>query len=755
MPRCLAQANSCLSTFAVLCCLLLGNVHAADNSERFNALIIYGSGGIANWDQEFNASLRDELGPELGQYFASEILPLIGATAEEREQFARSLILKYSNRDIGLVVPVLSEANDFVTEWAQLFAPEAAILRVLPSDDYLTRPGSFPNPEIILASAIREAAQQTFALLPAMLPDLDRIYVIGGAGAGDLAYMRRYQSILADIDPPYEFEFLSGYPADELIEVLSQVPANSAVMTTTYDVDREGRPMRALILTRRMTDELSLPVIALANPQIAAGAIGGNVTTAGGYARRARELIDGIYAGQYPSGPVTPENEYIFNGEQLDRFGVNRSILPVNSTFLNDPPDLWRDYAHWIALGIGVILVQGFLIGLLLINRQRRRQMETQLAQAHKMEALGTLAGGIAHDFNNILMTIMANTELLELGAKKDSEERQRLGKILSASERAKSLVAQILMFSRQSTKAQYKPLNLRHFIDDSMEQLAAMLPASCHLSVSGSSKLPSVTADVAQLYQVISNLCVNARYAMESKGEIKLSVEQLQVNEALPGYRQQIPPGNYVLLKVMDSGSGIRPEDMEHIFEPFFTTKPRGEGTGLGLSLVYQIIKNHQGFIAIESEVDVGTTVLVYLPATADTAMRAEPADSRKILKGNKEHLLLVDDDELVLDANREMLVRLGYQVTPYSSSIEALKSFQRDPDAFQLLFTDLSMPGMDGVRLISKVREVKPALPVVLCTGYLDALETADLEGLHVLKKPTSLADISAVIKQALQTA
>lgn len=727
-------------------------VRAAEQVEHVNALLVYGSGGIANWDQEFNAALRDELGPELGQYFTSEILALIGATAEDRKLIADSLALKYSNKNIDLIVAVLSEANDFVTEWVHLFAPNAAILRVLPSDDYLSRENTLDNPVVILASAIDKALTETSRLLPAMLPNLQHIYLISGAGAGDLAYMERYRNTLTRLNLPYEYHYLSGLPADELLETLAQAPPDSAVMTTTYDVDRSGRPMRALILTRQMVANLQIPVLAMANPQINAGAIGGNVTTASAYARTARQLIADMLNNQYPSEPVTPDNDYMFNGEQLDRFNVDRGVLPPGSVILHDPPDLWRDYGPWIVVGTLVIIAQGFLIILLLEARRRSRLAEIRLAQVSKMEALGTLAGGIAHDFNNILMSIMANTELLGLRGDRDEESKKRLAKILSASERAKSLIAQILMFSRKSGNAELHVLNMRNLIDESVEQVSVLLPSGCRVKVSGSENPPAILGDSSQLYQVVMNLCMNAQQAMRGQGVIEVRVKSQRVAEELPVYRQVVPIGDYVLLSVTDTGDGISKADMEHIFEPFFTTKPHGEGTGLGLSLVYQIVKSHNGYIDVRSEPDAGTTVTVYFPVTRESSGKQAKQEMPLLMHGNSEHILLVDDDELVLDANRELFFRLGYQVSSFSSSIEALKSFQHDPNQYDLVFTDLSMPEMDGVRLISNIRKVSPQIPVILCTGYLDALESSELSDVQVLKKPTPVSELARAIQGAL---
>lgn len=734
--------------------LLLSHVslQAAVQGLSPNALVIYGSGGIANWDQGFNESLRNELGPDLGQYFTPETLSLISADDAERELIAESLALKYSNKEIGLIVAVLAEANAFVTEWGHVFAPNAALLRVLPTDEMLQQLGSEPK-SVFLVSAIDEAVAKTTDLIPSFFPNLKRIYLIGGAGSGDQAYMRRYKSVLENLNLPYEFRYLSGLPPDELIEVLAKDQVNSAVMTTTYDVDRNGRPMRSLMITSQMAGELDMPVFSMSDPQIPAGAIGGNVTTIDAYARTAKRLITGMLEGVYPVQPVKADTEYLFNGQQLDRFKINRNLLPAGSIIVNDVPNIWRDYSQWLVLGIAIIAVQGLLIVGLLDARRRRRQAEEQLSRAHKLEALGSLAGGIAHDFNNILMSIMANTELVSFRTQSDSETQNRLDKILAASNRAKNLITQILMFNRQAASSEHKALNIKSLIDESSDQIRAALPASCTISIAGEEKPELVIGDAMQLYQVLMNICINAQQAMESKGVITIEVQNLTLLKPQSALSQMIPSGDYVTVAFSDSGVGIKEEDLQHIFEPFYTTKVQGQGTGLGLALVYQIIKAHKGFINVESKPRRGTKVTIFLPAGSSHTLSPAPEEPQQIVRGNNEHILLVDDDELVLDANCQILTKLGYSVTSFSSSVAALKEFSLHPEKFDLVFSDLSMPEMDGVRLISNIQKLNPETPVILCTGYMDALDPADLAELSVLRKPISASEISLAVLSALE--
>lgn len=721
----------------------------ADADARGYALLIYGSGGVGNWDQSFNASLSRLLGSEFGQYFTPEYLPLITAQTDESETIADSLALKHSNKRIGLVVALLEEANVFVKEWGHVFAPEARVISVLPSDEFFTAHRDDQN-TIFVTSAIDAALAQSTALYPRMLPELERIYVIGGAGAGDAAYMNRYLSILRGLQLPYELNPISGLTPDELIAELSSVPPNSAVMTTTYDLDRLGTPFRSLLITERLAKELDMPVLAMSDPQIPAGAIGGKVTSVDAYARTTRELIQSIVADQsFVSEPVSAETDFLFNGEQLDRFDISRSTLPAGSVIVNEVPDIWRDYGFWILPGLALIIIQGFLIAGLLHARRKRLAAEASLKRAHKMEALGTLAGGIAHDFNNVLMSITANTELIGFQSGLNPAIKERLNKILAASQRAKNLVTQILMFSRQSHNSVQQSVELEALVKESIEQLQTSVAKSCAFKMSVEDELPAVQGDQSQLFQLIMNVCLNAQQAMAGRGTITIEIRHKCLKTLKPVVSGDIPPGDYVELTVIDTGTGIDPNDLQHVFEPFFTTKSQGEGTGLGLALVSRIVKSHQGFVDLTSQPGLGTTVSVYLPALVGAEDKDEEDETIQIVIGNNQRVMLVDDDELVLDSSQQIFRKLGYKVTAFKSSVAAMQAFKKNPYSFDLVFSDISMPEMDGIRLLKALREIRPEIAGILFTGYLDAYKPGDLDGFQVLSKPSSAAEISQAVE------
>lgn len=739
----------------ILLLLASGKQAVAAEQEPFNALLIYGNGGIATWGQNFNEYFRGHLGPELGQYFTPEFVALINAEPEEYELIARSLALKYSNSKIDLLIPVLPESNSFVRQWSHVFAPEAKILHVLPGADVHTDPESLGPNEAFIASAITTAVDATARLMPVILPELQTVYVIGGAGDGDLSYMQRYRQTLSALDSPLEFHYLSGLPLDELLNELQAADTNSAVLMTTYDMNRNGLPYRTLVVAQELSESLDIPVFGNTDTLPANGALGGSITSAASYARAAYDVTRQMLAGESTSGFASVETDYLFNGAQLNRFNIDRSLLPPGSEIIQEPFSFWRDYGLWISIVTAVMAIQFLLIGLLLAARQRSRKAEARLREASKMEALGVLAGGVAHDFNNILMAISANTELATMQLGDDDKVREKLARIESASDRAEHLVGQILLFSRQSRQQERQAVKLCQLMDDSVDHIRQIMPPGCQIKLQ--CELPAVVlqADANQLHQVVMNLCINAQHAMDNHGVVEVLVEYSKLDGQLNFLDQTIPAGNYITIRIADSGSGIEAEDLKHIFEPFYTTKPSGKGTGLGLALVYQIVKAHNGYIDVRSQPGHGTEVTLYLHPSDETPNQNATVPGI-MLQGNNERLLLVDDDYMVLDANRQSLETLGYQVTAFSSSVAALKYAEDNPGDIDLLLTDLSMPEMDGVRLINNIRLAIPDLPCILCTGYLDALNTLntpDLDDIQIIKKPFSIPEISAALQKALQ--
>ncbi len=387
---------------------------------------------------------------------------------------------------------------------------------------------------------------------------------------------------------------------------------------------------------------------------------------------------------------------------------------------------------------------------------EERRQAEAQLRQAQKMEALGTLAGGIAHDFNNILGIIIGYTEIAHLSANRDPQIAEPLTQVLMAANRAKDLVQQILAFSRRSEK-EIKPVQVSLIFEEALKMLRATLPCTIDIrsSINGRGM---VLGDPTKIQQVLMNLCTNAGHAMRDQGgllEVSLTDE---VVEAEPGtvYSDQ-HPSRHLKLTVRDTGHGIDPIILDRIFDPFFTTKEQGGGTGLGLSVVHGIVKGCGGSIEVESRPGEGTTFTVLFPAVdAVGSIESEVL----ILPRGHERVLVVDDEASLTAAMRQMLHSLGYEAVCHTSSVDALEAFIHQPNSqsFDLVITDMTMPGMTGLTLAKELLRLQPDLPIIICTGFSEQTGSETLRRIGVrelLMKPVTLSNLAMVVRKVLDEA
>jgi PAS domain S-box-containing protein len=383
---------------------------------------------------------------------------------------------------------------------------------------------------------------------------------------------------------------------------------------------------------------------------------------------------------------------------------------------------------------------------------QAKKIMEGQLRQAQKMEAIGTLAGGIAHDFNNILAGIIGFTELSVTQVEKGTGLYSNLQEVLKAGNRAKDLVQQILTFSRQADLEQ-RPVQVSRVIKEVIRLLRSTLPTTIQIKQNIQSNA-LVIGDPTQIHQVLMNLCTNAGHAMsENGGILEIGLMDVQLNDAFTKRNPDLQPGAYVGLTVSDTGCGMPPAVLERIFEPFFTTKEKGQGTGMGLSVVHGIVTSHGGTILADSEPGKGTTFKVLLPAYEK---QSEPdlADEAPLRCGS-ERILFIDDEPELVKLGRRILESLGYQATTRTSSLEALELFKSRPDQFDLVITDMTMPHLTGDELAVKLMAVRPDIPIILCTGFSNKInqeKAASLGIRELLMKPVVRRDIATMIRKVL---
>lgn len=379
--------------------------------------------------------------------------------------------------------------------------------------------------------------------------------------------------------------------------------------------------------------------------------------------------------------------------------------------------------------------------------------LQRQVAQVQRLDALGTLAGGIAHDFNNVLAAILGYAELAQMKLPPDSEIRDDLAQVIGASERAKTLVRQILAYSRmrQSDKV---AVQLSSIVTESLKFLRATLPTDIEIRSSVGTRA-MVLSDPSQMHQVVMNLCTNAAKAMAGGGILTVGLSEQQLGGDFTQAHKRMKPGPHVLLTVEDTGVGIPPEIQEHIFEPFFTTRAQEGGTGLGLSVVYGIIADMGGAVTLQSAPGVGTKFSVWLPIHNGEGIAENTTQASHTCETGSERILVVDDEPALVDLYESMLGSLGYGVTVARGSLEALEIFKNAPCEFDLVITDMTMPAMTGDALTEKLKEVDPKVKVILCTGYSERLGEEKLKKLKVeslLMKPITMASLSEAIRKAL---
>ena len=384
-----------------------------------------------------------------------------------------------------------------------------------------------------------------------------------------------------------------------------------------------------------------------------------------------------------------------------------------------------------------------------------RRELEKALDHAQKMETIGTLAGGIAHDFNNILMPLIGFAELMKYELPAESELVIYTDEILKAADRARNLIDQILSFSR-SNMDQVMPVSVRSILKECLKLMRSSIASSIRIERDIDPNSGFVMADATKIHQIIINLITNALQSMEKdgKGVLTLSLHNRTINSPLTE-ELQLEPGEYLHLKVEDTGQGISKENIEKVFDPYFTTKPFGKGTGLGLSVVHGIVKNMGGAVSLESTLDIGTVFHAYLPVMQDDS-RIEPDDSEESrLVGGNESILVIDDEVTVLKIYRQMLKKLGYHVMAIEGSQNGLNAFIEHWRELDLVITDLSMPELNGVEVTKKIKSINPDMQVMICTGFgemLDKDEMRKIDVQHILFKPPSIKELAHSIRKVL---
>jgi len=388
---------------------------------------------------------------------------------------------------------------------------------------------------------------------------------------------------------------------------------------------------------------------------------------------------------------------------------------------------------------------------------EEKKTLEAQLRHMQKMESIGTLAGGIAHDFNNILTPIMNYTSLLMGDLPEDGSAHEYLEQIMKAADRAKELVRQILILSSQGEEER-RHVHVHLIMKEVIKLIRPLLPATIEIRQKIDTDCGAVLADPSQIHQVMMNLFTNAFHAMRDEGGVlEVSAKVVQVDAKFAKEYLNLQPGKYVRTTVSDSGHGMDDFTIQRIFDPFFSTKEVGEGTGLGLSVVHGIILKHRGEITVQSEPGRGTTFNIYLPSAKTTAGREAPGEKGAIPQGT-ESILFVDDEKEIAFLGETMLKRHGYKVTTKYGSLEALNEFRTNPQKYDLVISDYTMPKMTGIQLARELIEIRRDIPVILTSGYNDKVTLDNFQEFGIseyLMKPFTIHKLCNSVRSVLDKA
>jgi PAS domain S-box-containing protein len=451
-------------------------------------------------------------------------------------------------------------------------------------------------------------------------------------------------------------------------------------------------------------------------------------------------------------------------GRSFTEFIYSEDLLRQKERFervLSGPigPDEYRLLSksgeiRWAQTSSMPILEKNQTVGLqgVLSDITESKRLQSQLQQARKMESFGTLAGGIAHDFNNFLGIIIGNTELAMDDVPKWNPAYLNLEEILESSLRARDVVRQLLSFARR-TQLEKKPVNIGKIMQESLKLLRSSIPTSIEIRQIIPKDIDTILANSTQLNQILINLSTNAHHAMPNGGILEVSLENVEHEKNRAAQHPDLNPGRYVNLKVSDTGHGISSMEIDRIFDPYFTTKQVGKGTGMGLSVVHGLIRGHEGAISVKSKYGQGTTFSILFPVIEkQTAIETEPI---KELPTGNEKILLVDDEKSILFTGRNLLERLGYQVETRQNPIEALDLFRVDPNQFDLMITDMTMPNMTGDKLVQEILKIRPDMPIILNTGFNEKIDEEKAKQIGIrqyIEKPFNRRILANVVREVL---
>ncbi len=704
---------------------------------------------------------------------------------------AQYLAAKYAQHHVAVVIAADDAAVQFVLDRRSSLFPGVPIVFCGVNDERLV--DRLPRDTF---TGIKEQFEplRMIDTSVAILPGTRRVVVITEDTA-TAQYLRDAYRSLAPTRPALHFEFLDGHEQtlEQILGAIAKTGPGDLIVTSAFHLDYTGRYFPLDEALSQIISTAHAPVVSPGITDVRPGLLLGSENGGDVHGQRAAHDALRILNGEAPvSIPVQNDEagHLLANAVEFDRRGLDLDNLPPEVLVVNRAPSFVREHSGLVAGTVAFIAVQTLAIAVLVANVRRRRRAEGRLASqarllamsnanleaanrsllaeqeerqkaeerllhAQKMDAIGRLAGGVAHDFNNLLTVIAGYSDLVLTSVEPGDPVRPSVQEIRKAADRAGSLTHQLLAFSRKQV-LQPTVTDLNAVVADMQKMLRRLIGDDVALETDLSPALPPVLVDEGQWQQVIVNLAVNARDAMQGGGILRIRTRLIEnPSEAEPRAAAVLPPGPYVLLEVSDTGAGMDPQVLAQIFEPFFTTKQRDKGVGLGLAMVYGIVKQSGGWIWVESSPGTGATFRMYLPATRAQVRSdiREPHQTPTTAAG--ETIMLVEDQPEVRRLAARVLRGRGYDVLEASGGEEALALAAAHRGRLHLLVTDVVMPGMKGPEVAARLVAARPGLPVLYVSGYADEVlgprEDLLAQGMLLLK-PFSPETLSARVRELL---
>ncbi len=611
-----------------------------------------------------------------------------------------------------------------------------------------------------------------------------RVFVVNDDTVTGISNRKRVDEIAPRYAGRMDFVHLHDMTMEEMLVAVEQIPPDSLMLLMSFNRDKSGRMFRYRDAARLICPKSPVPVYVIWDFYLGEGVVGGMLISGFSQGEAAGRMAVRILSGESPDDiPVVREspNRFMFDYTQLVKWGISRERLPPGSLLLNEPRTIYEVGAGTAWGILSVVALLGLLSVILALdiyerrkiqraleeaNRSLRREMvereeaqqrlqerEEQLRQAQKMEALGRLAGGVAHDFNNLLMSVIGFARLAQEKLQPSDPAREDMEEVVRAGERAAGVTRQLLALGRRQM-LEIQPVDINHVVSGMDRLLRHTLGEDIEMVTVLGEDLPPVKGDAGYLEQVVLNLAVNARDAMKKGGKLRIVTSLVTVAEGSQRHHAGTRPGNYVQLLVHDTGHGMTPDVRRQAMEPFFTTKERGEGSGLGLAVVYGIVKQFDGHVEIDSAPDKGTEVRILLQPAPALNEVAPKAPEMPLPRGN-ETLLVVEDEELVRMFIVRILSSAGYRVLEAANGLEAFEKFKSRVNTIDLLFTDMVMPQMGGRDLAERLREIRPDLKVLFTTGFAhEAVASSREKGPSdpILLKPSTQEAVVCKVREVL---